>query len=231
MKKIFERKEQKYLLNQKQKEALLKTLASYLQPDLYSDYSIQSVYYDNDQFDLFRKSIEKPEYKEKLRLRCYGYPHQADHPAFLEIKKKYAGVVYKRRIDLPLNEAYDFALHPRRGTVSENEIYTMIERYDLKPQVYVSYDRQAFVWKSDPDLRITFDSNIRYRLSDLYLESTAKTTAMLPENEYILEIKSLSNLPRILVSALNRLQIWPASFSKVGYVYKEVILQKEGRHA
>jgi hypothetical protein len=107
----------------------------------------------------------------------------------------------------------------------------MIERYDLKPQVFVSYDRQAFVWKNDPDLRITFDSNIRYRLSDLYLESTAKTTAMLPENEYILEIKSLSNLPRLLVSSLNRLQIWPASFSKVGYVYKEVILQKEVHNA
>ena len=68
----FTRHEKKYLLNESQYEELLKKMRPYVVPDKFSETDISSIYYDTDTYELIRRSIEKPEYKEKLRIRAYG---------------------------------------------------------------------------------------------------------------------------------------------------------------
>ena len=58
-------------------------------------------------YRLIRASLEKPAYKEKLRLRSYGVTEPGGE-VFLELKKKYKGIVYKRRITLPEDAAGEF---------------------------------------------------------------------------------------------------------------------------
>ena len=93
----FERKEVKYRLNTMQVRAIKQALSAHMAPDEYGQTSITSVYYDTPNRDMISRSLEKPLYKEKLRLRTYG-PRNASAPVFVELKKKHEGIVYKRRI-------------------------------------------------------------------------------------------------------------------------------------
>ena len=47
----------------------------------------ENYYFDTDDFRLIRTSLDKPAYKEKLRLRSYRYAAK-DDLIFAELKKK-----------------------------------------------------------------------------------------------------------------------------------------------
>ena len=100
----MQRYEIKYLLGAREKEAVLQAMSPYMELDEYGRTTIRNVYFDTDSFRLIRRSLEKPAYKEKLRIRSYQ-PARPDDPVFVELKKKYQSVVYKRRVVLPEQEA------------------------------------------------------------------------------------------------------------------------------
>ena len=108
---VFRRKEQKYLLNVAQRQAFTELMEANMQPDKYPRSSIRNIYYDTPDYRLIRRSLEKPVYKEKLRLRCYGDPGQGGD-VFLEMKKKYKGVVYKRRVAMTVEAATAYMADP-----------------------------------------------------------------------------------------------------------------------
>jgi SPX domain protein involved in polyphosphate accumulation len=221
---VFERKEVKYFLTWDKYEALVEKLSQYISEDKYFNYKICNVYYDTKDYKLFGLSAQKPVYKEKLRLRSYGTPGMNDN-VFLEIKKKYDGIVYKRRITLPLKDAYNFIYNKGKKAedINGKEISVMLGRYDLLPQVYLSYDRYAYYWTDDPEIRITFDYNLKYRLRQVSLDKGDEGKPIIPEDYMILELKLLNAMPLPLAKALSELQIYPTSFSKVGKVYEEYI--------
>lgn len=219
----FKRYEKKYLLNRKQYESLLQGLQPYMQLDQYGLHTICNIYYDTDQFDLIRTSIEKPPYKEKLRLRSYGVPAEGGK-VFLEIKKKWKGVVYKRRIAMTLEEAENYlekgkAL-PGDGQI-EREIDYFVQFYNPKPKMYIAYDREAYFGKEDNALRITFDRNIRSREEDLQLELGDAGKLLLDREYRLMEIKVSGAFPMWLAHILSELEIYPTSFSKYGNIYKQ----------
>lgn len=223
---IFKRYEKKYLLNQEQYKRFREIADSYMQVDQYGKSTICNLYYDTQQYDLIRASIEKPVYKEKLRLRSYGIPTSTDM-VFLEIKKKYRGIVYKRRIALPLFEAYESL---ERGYVSEEhgqigrEINYFLERYEPIARLYLAYDRIAMYGIEDQELRMTFDFAVRSRQEVLDLSMGDAGKLYFQEDEVILEIKVSDTYPFWLVQALEKLGIYPGSFSKYGNIYKKTIL-------
>lgn len=223
MKKLFERKEMKYSLTKAQAESFQEILSAWLVPDQYPEYDIASLYFDNDNFDLMRKSLDKPHYKEKLRMRSYGTPRDEKAPVFLEIKKKFEGIVYKRRIDLPLDEARDFIDHPTGDSVSEKEIGWLLKKDQLEPRIYISYHRKAWTWIDDPDLRITIDSHVQWRVDDLDLKDGMKGEELFDDDFRILEIKSTTNFPILLVRTLKALNIEPCSVSKAGRAYTKLL--------
>lgn len=229
---VFNRYEKKFLINNDVYEQLVERLSEYMVPDSHSRdggiYSICNIYYDTDNDYLIRKSIDKPIYKEKLRLRSYGTPSM-DSEAFIEIKKKFKGNVNKRRITMSLKEAVaylDEDIKPE--SISENsqifkEIEYMRQRYTLEPKVYLSYDRRAYYGKDDRELRITFDRNITTRRENLKLESGSYGNKLLPENYWIMEIKISQAIPLWLADILAELKVYKTSFSKYGTEYKNYL--------
>lgn len=217
---IFKRYEKKYILTSLQKQAILKIAKPYITEDKYFQSTICSIYYDTPSKLMIRNSIEKPVYKEKLRLRSYGTP-TADDKVFLELKKKYNGVVYKRRTAMTFREAQLFLrgkLMPK--TQIEKEIAWALKFYEgIEPSMFVSYDRDSYCGTQDKTLRITFDSHPLVREDRLSLSDGIWGEKILDDGLYIMEVKSPYAIPLWLANALDELKIFPASFSKYGTGY------------
>lgn len=221
---VFERVERKFLLTPRQYEGLMRVLPEYMQVDQYGESAILSLYLDTDDSLLIRRSLEKPVYKEKLRPRSYGVPREMDN-VFLEVKKKVRGVVYKRRICLPLAQAMECLAQgsvPAAGGQIGREIAYMLRRYRLRPAVLLAYDRTAYaeLEPSPNQLRITIDRDIRSRQTDLDLRLGSAGELLLAPGMRLMEIKTAHAIPLWLCAVLDQNEIRPTSFSKYGRVYE-----------
>ncbi|UQZ34076.1 molecular chaperone [Paenibacillus sp. PK3_47] len=230
---VFNRYENKYLLDNESYLKIYNELLEYMEPDDFNKqhefYSITNLYYDTPSNTLIRNSLSKPKYKEKLRLRAYGVPDK-DSKVYLEIKKKVFGLVNKRRTSLKLHEAYDFV---RTGIPPEykdymnkqvvEEIRYFLSCYDLKPMVYLSYDRKALFCKNNRDLRITFDTNIRSRRCDLNMEHGTYGELLMEPGQWLMEVKAEKTIPVWLSKMLSEHQMYRTSFSKYGNEYKKML--------
>lgn len=230
---VFNRYENKYLLDSEAYYKFYERLLEYMELDDFNKqhefYSITNLYYDTEHNTLIRNSLAKPKYKEKLRLRAYGIPHQ-DTKVYLEIKKKVFGLVNKRRTSLKLHEAYDFVatgIEPEFKDYMNkqviNEIKYFLSRYDLQPKVYLSYDRKALFCKNNRDLRITFDTNIRSRRYDLKMEHGTHGEPLLEPGQWLMEVKAENTIPVWLAKMLSEHQMYRTSFSKYGNEYKKML--------
>ena len=220
----FQRTEIKYQIPKEKIGLFLGLMDPYIQLDEYGLTTICNIYYDTENSDLVIRSLEKPDYKEKLRLRTYGVPDEKSM-SFVEIKKKYDGVVYKRRAAIPLRQAEIFLergirTFPRTQIVRELEYFR--DFYHPVPRLFLAYDRRAYFGKKDPLLRMTIDHNLRYRETDLSLRSGDYGTLLSREGEYLLEIKVNGALPLEIVHILERLEMYPKSFSKYGVIYSSI---------
>lgn len=218
---VFERTEQKYLLDRLQYKEIRRRLARHTVDDPYGLSAVCNIYYDTPGFELIRRSLDKPKYKEKLRLRSYGVPGGSD-PVFVEIKKKFNGIVYKRRIALPYAQAVRYLNEGVRPDVCSQimrEINYFMDYYKPAPAVYLAYDRLACCGAEDNGVRITFDSNIRSRRDALELSLGDFGDSVLKEGNYLMEIKIAGAMPLWLVDILSESELYPTSFSKYGSVY------------
>lgn len=222
----FERRELKYRITDAQRAALEAAFDARMVPDEYGESTICNIYYDTADYRLIRASLEKPAYKEKLRLRSYGVTEPGGE-VFLELKKKYKGIVYKRRITLPEDAAGEFiagrAPLGEHGQIGREIEYFTAFYAPLLPAVHLSYERSAWFSREDRDLRITFDKNIRFRQEDVSLTLPAGGRRILPEGESLMEIKAAAALPLWLVSELDTLGIYQSTFSKYGEAYKAIL--------
>jgi hypothetical protein len=231
---VFNRHEQKYILEEKAAWYLQGRFRKDMEPDAYNRkngaYLICNVYYDTEDSALIRESLSKPLYKEKLRLRSYGVP-DADSKVFVEIKKKYRGCVNKRRSAMRLSEAYAFleggVVPEPDDRVSKNmqvvrEIAYILEKRDLSPMTYISYERRAYFGKGDRDLRVSFDSNILARRHSVHLEYGAFGTPIIDKGLCVMEVKTAGGIPVWLADLFSECSVYTSSFSKYGTEYKRV---------
>ncbi len=223
---VFKRYELKYLLTPGQKEILLAAMEPYMKPDQYGRTTIRNLYYDTDSWLLIRRSIDKPIYKEKLRIRSYSRADSVS-TVFVELKKKYQSVVYKRRISLPNREAMAWLSgerHCEKHTQIAREIDYFLSYYQtLRPTVFLSYERQAYYATDGSDFRVTFDDRILCRRDDLSLESEVYGTQLLPERKILMEIKCAGGIPLWMTQVLSKERIYKTSFSKYGTAYQTLI--------
>ena len=224
----FKRYEKKYLLSARKFELLWERLREHLVPDLFHRSTVCSIYYDSDDFSLIRHSLEKPVYKEKLRLRSYNVPGP-DGEVFVELKKKYKGVVYKRRVRMSAVEAERYlagqSRPPEDGQILR-EIDFFLQTHEVSPKAFIACEREAWVDREEPELRITFDRNLRWRDTDLHLSSGSGGEPLLPDGEVLMEIKIPGAAPLWLAHLLSELEIFPTSFSKYGTCYRQDLLEK-----
>lgn len=228
---VFKRYEIKYLLNRKQKEKILRAMEPYMALDGYGRSTIRNIYYDTDNYRLIRTSLEKPVYKEKLRVRSYRAVTPEDE-VFVELKKKYDSVVYKRRISVTERQAGEYlsgrSPAPMRTQIT-GEIDYFLEFYGtLAPRVFLSYEREAFFTKEPSDFRVTFDENILWREEDLSLESGVYGEALLSPGQTLMEIKTPGGIPLWLVKVLSEEKLTKTSFSKYGSAYQTMFMRERG---
>lgn len=231
----FQRREVKFLLSSEQFERLLPTVHEHMNPDAYcvdgKEYGIYNIYYDTPDNFLIRQSIEKPYYKEKLRLRSYYSPAEPDSSLFLEVKKKIGGIVTKRRVAMSLQEAEAYIStrvkpHYERFIDQQvmKELDVFLDFYDsIQPRQYISYQRAAFFGKDDPEFRLTFDRQITSRRYDLTLAKGSYGRQLILPDQRLMEIKVPGSLPLWMSQALSELSIRKASFSKYGTAYKNFV--------
>lgn len=231
---VFNRHESKFLIDTTIYKQIENKLLQHMEIDEYNKnhefYTISNLYFDTKGNNLIRNSLSKPNYKEKLRIRAYGVP-KMDEKVYLEVKKKVCGVVNKRRSSLKLEEAYDFVATGKKPDIKDymntqviNEIEYILKFYDLEPKLYLAYDRKAFFSKTNRDLRITFDSNIRTRRYDLKLESGDYGENLLDKNKWIMEIKAENNMPLWLSNMLSEFKLYKSNYSKYGKEYEKLLL-------
>ena len=228
----FKRYELKFMLTQSQKQALLQVMEPYMALDQYGRTTIQNLYYDTDSFRLVRRSMERPEYKEKLRVRSYGTAREGGR-VFVELKKKYDHVVYKRRLTLPEPDAMAW-LAGDKSAAPDSQIGREINYFctfyrDLRPQVFLSYEREAYFERGGGDFRVTFDENILTRRTALSLKTSPWGTPLLPHGTVLMELKTPGGIPLWMTRFLTENHIYKTSFSKYGTAYQNVIFpQQEG---
>lgn len=221
---IFKRYEMKYLVTDLQREEIITQMKKFMNRDDWGRSTICNLYFDTPDYLLIRRSSEKPVYKEKLRVRSYGVAEH-DSTVFIELKKKYKKVVYKRRIPMQHDEAMKYLLTKERASDSQilREMDYCLSFYEnLAPRVFLSYEREAFFSKDDHDFRVTFDNNILWRQEDLSLCSPIGGKNLLPDGYSLMEIKTGTAVPLWMTKILTEMKLYKTSFSKYGLAYKEI---------
>lgn len=232
-KSVFKRYEMKYLVTKDQKQALLHLFECYMRPDEYGQSSVLNLYYDTPDFLLIRRSLDNTVYKEKLRLRSYGSATE-ESTVFLELKKKFDDVVYKRRISVAEKNAIsyfegDYSL-PNTQISKEIDYFKTMYAH-IAPRVFIAYDREAFFGMDNPDFRVTFDENILWRDEDLSLCSEKYGIPMISADMALMEIKLAGGMPLWLTHFLTENKIYKTSFSKYGNAYKAIMIKETHSNA
>lgn len=217
------------MLQQSKKKQILDKISDYVRIDKYGPSTICNIYFDSKNHDLIRTSLDKPIYKEKVRMRSYNVPNE-NTEVFLKIKKKYDGVVYKRRISSQLHDMEAYLNSGASIACNEQikkELDYCFDYYQLKPALFLAYDRIAYYDKTNDEFRISFDTNIISRDYDLELEKGVYGEKLIDSDTYIMEVKCSSGYPMWFLKAIEEMKLYPHSFSKYGSIYEESLKRKE----
>jgi hypothetical protein len=229
----FKRYEQKYLLNEDQHRSFLDLVGGSFQPDKYGPATVFTVYYDSPDHRIIGKTFIKSAYREKLRLRSYGIPGPGDM-VYIEMKKKYYGITYKRRFAVNYGDMENlYTLPPPpppaagKGVLFDEFNY-FYHRYPLIPAFFISYDRIALESKNDKRLRLTFDTNIRWRAENFDFSFGTSGQDLLQAGEFLMELKTCEPIPLYISRGLTKNRIFPSSFSKSKLAYRDYINKRRG---
>lgn len=225
---VFKRYEMKYMITTKQYNELIGQMITKVNACRYGKHTISNIYFDTPSYSLIRTSLARPVYKEKIRLRSYGVPAE-DDAVFIELKKKYDGVVCKRRVPMTLRNARKYLydrIRPETAGQILREIDYAMSFYEPKPMVYLAYERIAFCGTEDPEFRVTFDMNIRAREFNLDLSKGSYGIPLLEKERMLMEIKIPAAMPVWMSRMLSELAIYPVSYSKYGVYYRNYIMNR-----
>ncbi len=222
----FRRIEKKFWMTARQYEALFPLLEEHMTRDAYGTSTVCNVYYDTPDYMLIRRSIERPRFKEKLRVRSYGVPKDTDS-VFVEIKRKLNGVGYKRRIYIPYRDVKTLLRGEPIGCGDaqiERELLEFVNRYRPQPRVFIAYERFAMYDREEPDVRVTIDTSLRYRTENVDMTfGDGGEPVMGDGSRVLMEIKAPNAIPIWLTGAMSELRIYQAPFSKIGTCFTEHI--------
>lgn len=238
--KAFKRYETKYFVTPEQYEIICAQLQNYMLYDEFcvngDSYMIYNLYFDTENDEIIRHSLDKPYYKEKLRLRSYNMHTSGEDMVFLELKKKISGIVAKRRAYMTYSQAMDFigtGKIPQTDNYQDRQVVAEIEdflkRNPVSPKVYISYERVAFFDKDNREFRVSFDKNILTRRTKVNLMDGDYGSELLADDRCLMEIKCAGQLPLWLCHTLSEMKIYRTSFSKYGTEYKRYVAYNNNR--
>lgn len=215
--------EVKYLVRTDDVPGLAAEMADFTVPDTNAGngrgYGVFSIYWDSPDWSFFWEKVEGHKSRRKLRFRRY----LDSDKVWLEIKQREDRTLQKKRLTLPIEEITRVFDPDGDGTSWDGagqepvatEALMMIHRFRLRPRIGVAYRRQALFGGFDPELRITFDSRIQYRATDLDISRPFRQGkyAMDPRVS-ILEIKYNNRAPVWLTKLIRRRELHIVRMSK-----------------
>lgn len=210
-------------------------IADYLSPDEAMNggqgYQVCSVYFDSPDLRFFRDKMEGELTRLKPRLRWYADSlDEAPSAYFLEMKGRYDRIVLKRRAALSRDLAEAILADPLSvpdSAISNSsvlgEFSYMVQRFDLRPLVTVSYHRKPFRGRFHNNLRMTFDRMLRCSLSTSLDAKVSDFRYFLPANRSIIELKYNETVSRYLLQRLNSHGLIQQTFSKYAHSVSTMI--------
>lgn len=223
----FKRIETKFIITQELFDQLQEQFAPYMEADAYAYSSITNIYFDNPDFQMIQDATNKLNGREKIRMRTYASQPDAQSEAFLEIKKKENEVGYKYRVTSTAEKVLNFVQtgqmdEPLADQNVSREMNILLERYgQIQPKMHIAYSRYSMKGINDDQIRITFDSNLRFRHQDVHLGTSALDQSLVEAGEMIMEIKVPGDYPDWLAEILDGHGLVNQSFSKYGVAYKK----------
>ena len=171
------RHELKYRLTESRAQAVAQFVKQYLPLDRYcklrrgGDYPIVSLYLDSENLHLCKESIDGRQNRFKLRIR--SYTDEPDYPCFFEIKRRINTVIMKSRARLMHSDIEHvlagLPIGPRNYNVDMktlNQLQLYMASIQAGPTVLIRYLRQAFEGDLDNRVRVTFDRELCYKVTD-----------------------------------------------------------------
>lgn len=226
----FERYEKKYIIPADKFSRLKTAIENHMIQDEYGLHTINTIYFDTDDYQIIRHSLSKPKFKEKLRLRCYGKATKYS-TVYLELKKKYEGITYKRRVPLTLEEGKAYFKENKIPQLKNkqvlDEVDWFIKQFAPEPKVFISYDRLAYYGMEDETFRVTFDANIRWRDYQIDFLKGDYGNHLLEPGVRLMEVKTMKAMPIWFCNILSELAIYPESFSKYGNIYTKYLMDRK----
>lgn len=230
MSEFFRRVEKKYIIDKNQYELIKKGIENEMDLDPHGKSTICNLYLDDDRYSLIKHSLDKPVYKDKLRIRSYNVAN-LDSDVYVEVKKKYEGIVSKRRIKAKLIDVYAYLNKEKDIPSAKSQVGKELDYYftfyNLHPTAYITYDREAYYAKNDNGFRITFDTNIQARDYDLLLDKGIYGKRIFDEDKILMEVKTLGGIPMWFVRMMSEYEIRQGHFSKYGATYLKIIREKD----
>lgn len=243
------REELKYVVPESALDDLRQEIAPFMEIDKFGrgfeerGYTIRSIYLDSPDLLFYHEKQNHLQNRKKLRIRGYN-ELRGDDKVFLEIKRKFSSAIAKDRAIMrydDLAELFQTAdverfVDPERTSAEAREaarsFFYHVYRLNLRTSNLVVYEREAFMGKFDPTLRITFDRNLRgslYPTLDELFEEREFGHVM--PGYFILELKYSTQFPGWLRPALARHGLMQRSASKYCMVIDQFERRKEGRIA
>ena len=222
------RYELKYLISEAQAAAVDCYIRPFLEYDRYSKlqrggmYPIVSLYLDSDDMQLCKETLTGLKNRFKLRIR--SYTDEPEYPRFFEIKRRINRVILKSRArvtdeDVPI--LLKGRLLPPQGFSTDEAALNQFQLYAASicagPKVLIRYTRQAFENTDENRVRVTFDRELCYKMTDkpeVRLGGPGWQPNSLTNGYVILEIKFTGTYPAWLTRMAAHFNLQARSVSK-----------------
>ncbi|MFC1635990.1 VTC domain-containing protein [Planctomycetota bacterium] len=225
----------KYHITESKAAAIARYVGNFLQMDRYSklqrrgDYPIVSLYLDSGDLQLCRESLGG--HKNRFKLRIRSYTDEPEYPRFFEIKRRMNTIIMKSRTrvmdaDVP-NLLAGLPLPTQAFTADVktiNQFQLYMNSIRARPAVLVRYMRHAFEGDSNNRVRVTFDRELAYKVTNLpevRLGGSGWQRNPFNINGVILEIKFTGNFPAWLTEMVKYFNLRQRSISKYASSIKD----------
>jgi hypothetical protein len=224
--------EYKYLVPKKILPDIRKYCEPYLELDNYAasqekkEYLVRSIYYDSPKYDFYFEKVEGLRKRKKVRIRGYN-EYSENAKVFLEIKRKNGPTISKTRSPVLYKnfpvlletgdiKTYVSEFNGHGGNLENARRFLFhVKNLALNPVILINYDREAFFYKFNRDLRITFDKNLRSKIHssvNSIFDNSGFVNVL--TDYFILEIKTTLNFPSWLNYLLANFELRQQALSK-----------------
>jgi len=219
------RKEIKFQTNNKISNDLKNSISSVLSYDDNNkdngSYRVFSIYFDDENLTFYKEKIEGLNIRVKPRLRFYFDKNLNPIKSFLELKKRKNFFVKKIKTEITIADAkiilsgnINKLFLKYKNNECFLEFYKLTKLMYLKPKITIFYDRSAFFFRFNRDVRITFDKNIFTSFYSNLNFNFNHSKRIIKPNLNIIELKYNYSIPNMVLHNFKFYNLEQCTFSK-----------------